>query len=381
MSPPENAVNHFNHILRKLEVTSITDPVERSSAPILQLVLLILGTVPLLIWMDRVIDFPSWHGKDFFNFSFNLLMSAAAFWSLALLRRGKFQLALRQILVVIVIATIASHATIGLAENSFRIPIQLLWLFIAGLMAGQLAVWGMFAGLGIAILVGAAFDIHGGLPVDSTIGATFARIIMFALVALIVDRSASALRDSLKEAVARGLKLEAANARLNAEMAVRQKAQAQLLHAQRVEIVGRMASGLAHDFGHLLTLVDGYASQVKTTSSADEVTKAMEGVRSASARAKSQVRKLLHFTHRGPADSQEIFDAIQAIEDAQPMLRQILGPRIRFTLQGPPAPAPITIDRDEFIMVLVNLAADSADSMPGTGSFSNALGVGTTSAP
>ncbi len=279
-------MNHFNHILRKLEVTSITDPVERSSAPILQLVLIILGTVPLLIWMDRVIDFPSWHGKDFFNFSFNLLMSAAAFWSLALLRRGKFQLALRQILVVIVIATIASHATIGLAENSFRIPIQLLWLFIAGLMAGQLAVWGMFAGLGIAILVGAAFDIHGGLPVDSTIGATFARIIMFALVALIVDRSASALRDSLKEAVARGLKLEAANARLNAEMAVRQKAQAQLLHAQRVEIVGRMASGLAHDFGHLRACprfcVPGYpAGDCRSTRRHHEYTQTRGSQRSA----------------------------------------------------------------------------------------------------
>lgn len=362
-------MNNRNRLSRWLDVPSLSDPVERRNAPLLQLVLITLATVPLLIWIDRVIELITWQQKDVVNLSFNLAMSVIALWSIALIRRGKFQFALHQFLVVIVIATTASHATIGLAENNSRIPVQLLWLFIAGLMAGRNALWGMCAGMSVAVLAGAIFDIRHGLAVNTTIGSTVARIIMYALVGLIIDRSTSALRESLQEAVARGQELELANTRLQAEMTARQNAQAQLLHAQKVEAVGRMASGLAHDFGHLLTLVDGYASQVKPTSTRDEVAQAVEGVRSASARARSQVRKLLHFTLEEPLAKADTFDAIEAMEDAKPMLRQILGPRIRFTFQGLSTPAPITIDRDQFIMILINVAANAADAMPETGAF------------
>src|SRR5690606_29365819 len=126
------------------------------------------------------------------------------------------------------------------------------------------ALWLMFGALVLALGLGAMAEARiEQEPVHHLLGDAVIRSVMFATIALVVDRSVAALRESLDEALARGRALERSNAQLQAEMAAREQAQARLLHAQKMEAVGRMASGLAHDFGHLLTLVDGYADQAR----------------------------------------------------------------------------------------------------------------------
>lgn len=360
----------WNKVSNWLRVPQITDPVDRRNAATVQMVLLGLGTLPPLLWAYRVLgtDMP-WRPGETVSMVSGLLVSAMALVCLLMLRRGRFQRAVRLLLVVVAVTLLLAYGGSGIGNQGHVMPLQVMWLFVAGMMVNRRALWAMFAVLVMALFLGAVADAEiSGDTLVQGIGDAVVRTAIFLLVAVIVDRSVAALRQSLEEAVARGAELERANALLREEMSRRESAQAQLLHAQKMEAVGRMASGLTHDFGHLLTLVGGYATQAVQANSPEARAAALDGVRSAAARANAQVRKLLHFA-RSDASTVESFDALEALNEIAPMLRQTLGAAVRLELDLPAAPAPIHIDREQFALVLLNLAANAADAMPDGGRF------------
>src|SRR5690606_30158722 len=351
-----------------LEVPAIADPVDRRNAPIRQVALLVLGTMPPLLWLYRITTGIPWRPGDTLSLVISLMISALALWSVVLIRRALFQRAIRQLMLIVAALTVVSHAANGLSVHVFEMPVQLLWLFIAGMMIGRGALWLMFAALVLALGLGALAEARlEQEPLDHLLGDAVIRSIMFLTIALVIDRSVAALRESLDEALVHGRALERSNARLQAEMAAREQAQARLLHAQKMEAVGRMASGLAHDFGHLLALVDGYADQAQRAAGAQARAEALEAARTAAGRARAQVRKLMHFA-RQDTPSIEVFDAGEVLHEVGPMLRQTLGPAVRLRIEPPAGPAIVRADREQFALVLLNLAANAADAMPYGGS-------------
>lgn len=360
-----------------LQVPAIDDPVDRRNAPILQVALLVLGTIPPLLWLYRIGTGIPWRPGETLSLAISLMISALALWSVVLIRRARFQRAIRQLMVVVAALTIVSHAANGLSVHVFQMPVQVLWLFIAGMMIGRGALWLMFGALVLALGLGAVAEARiEQEPADHLLGDAVIRSVMFLTIALVVDRSVAALRESLDEALARGRALAQSNAQLQAEMAAREQAQARLLHAQKMEAVGRMASGLAHDFGHLLALVDGYADQARNATAPQARADALEGVRSAARRARAQVGKLMHFA-RQDAPLLEVFDAGEVLREVVPMLRQTLGAAVRLRIGPPTAAAMVRADREQFALVLLNIAANAADAMPDGGSFAIATAVDT----
>lgn len=360
-----------------LQVPGIVDPVDRRNAPMLQVALLALGTLPPLLWLYRIVatDIP-WRQNETLSLSISLLISTLALWSVMLVRRGLFQRAIRQLMAVVALLTIVSHAANGLSVHIFEMPVQLLWLFIAGMMIGRRALWAMFAALALALFLGAFAEARLEQATPShLVGDAVIRSIMFFIIALVIDRSGAALRESLDEALARGEQLAQSNTRLQAEMLAREQAQAQLLQAQKMEAVGRMASGLAHDFGHLLALVSGYAGQAQRAADADARSEALEGVRSAARRAQAQVGKLMHFARADASLDLETFDAGEELRGIAPMLRQSLGSSITFRLEPPAMQAPVRVDREQFALMLLNMTANAADAMPDGGLFTVAMAV------
>lgn len=360
----------LNTFIAWLQVPGITDPVDRRNAPMLQVALLVLGVMPPVLWLYRIVgtEIP-WRPGETLSLSVSLLISVLALWSVVLIRRNLFQRAIRQLMAIVAVLTIVSHAVNGLSAHMFEMPVQLLWLFIAGLMIGRRALWAMFAALAIALFFGAVAEAR--LEQDSLgdyLGDALIRSIMFLTIALVVDRSVAALRESLDEALSRGAQLEQSNAQLQAEMRAREQAQAQLLHAQKMEAVGRMASGLAHDFGHLLSLIGGYAGQAQRADAQEARDAALDGVRSATRRAQAQVGKLMHFA-RADTPHIETFDAGDVMHEIAPMLRQTLGTSIRFGLEAPDGPALVRADREQFALVLLNITANAHDAMPEGGEF------------
>ncbi len=360
---------------RWLAQVPIADPVDRRNAPMLQIVLLLLGGLPPLMWLYRLlaIDLP-WRPGETVSLMMSLTLSVLALFSLALIRRGRFQWAIRQLLVVAALLTFASYLDSGMAANRFEQPIQMIWIVMAGLMIGRPALWLMYLCLVAAFVVGTVTDIGTGklgepmnLAVDGLIS-----VLIFLFIAIVVDRSVAALRESLRSATARSEELAEANARLHIEIVERERVKEQLIHAQKVEAVGRLAAGVAHDFNHLLTLILGYAARGPREDDVEKLKKALAGIDSAARRATAVTHKLLTFS-RHDASRIEVFDAGAVLADMQPMLHQLFDPSVRLVFELEKTPRPVCLDRAQFELVVLNIAANANQAMPEGGQFTLAL--------
>ena len=136
--------------------------------------------------------------------------------------------------------------------------------------------------------------------------------------------------------------------------------QRQLTSAQRMEAVARVAGGVAHDFNNLLTIILAAASTGDAA--------AMDDVRDAAHRGVVLTRQLLAFSGRKPADPRPI-DVNRAIMAIAPMLGRLLGADVKLALQPSRDSAATVIDAGQLDQVLVNLAANARDAMPGGGTL------------
>jgi len=354
----------------------IEDPVDRRNAPMLQIVLLLLAGLPPLLWLYRIFGTDiAWRPGETTSLATSLSISAAALFSFILLRRGRYQWAIRQMLAVAAVLLLVGYASSGLTANTYEQPIQVMWLFAAGVMVGRRALWAMYAILAVALLLGAASEARMVGDARHLVGDAVIRAAMFLLVAVVVDRTSIALRRSLDEAIQRGHELASVNQRLQEEMAERERTREQLLQAQKVEAVGHMASGVAHDFNHLLALILGYAGRGRLSRDPDEMQEVIAGIESAARRASAITHKLLSFS-RYDATRPVRFDAREALEEMEPMLRQAMGREIALHLDVPATPCPIEFDRSQFGLAILNLATNAAQAIKDAGTVAISLSRG-----
>ncbi|WP_368565831.1 sensor histidine kinase [Pseudoxanthomonas sp. UTMC 1351] len=351
----------------------VKDPVDRRNAPMLQLVLLMLGSLPPLAWAYRIFVAPApWRPGETFSLMLSLLLSALAIFSVVLIRRGRFQWAVRQFMALVALVMMLSYVGNGFDANRFEQPIQMIWLVISGLMIGRRALWLMYGWTVLTFAVGAWRDVEAKIAAATSTanitGDVAISAIIFLFIAVVVDRSAAALRESLSEATKRGDQLARANQRLQAEIAERERVQHQLIHSQKVEAVGRLAGGVAHDFNHLLGLVLGYAQRGQRAPDEEEKQKALIGVESAARRATAVSQKLLSFSRRDVAQP-EVFDVSAALREMQGPLRQLFDPSVEIVFDLPEQSALIHFDRAQFELMILNIAANANYAMPDGGSF------------
>ncbi|WP_257385128.1 sensor histidine kinase [Tahibacter caeni] len=348
------------------------DEVDRRNAPTLQVVLLMLALLPPPLWFYRIFlnDLP-WRASETPSLIASLGLSVFAGVCVVLIRKGRVQLALRLLLGAVAVLLMHAYASQGMMSNSYEQPVQVAWLVVAGLMIGRRALWLMYLWIVGAFAAGTIVDIDKAATADSWHGLTLFAVvcaIVFLFVAVVVDRSMAALRESLASARARGDELARAKTRLEAEIVERERLYNQLVHSQKVEAVGRLAAGVAHDFNHLLTLVLGYAARGMAAGDEEQMRGALAGVESAARRASAVSRKLTTFSHRGDA-MPEVFDVGAALTEMQPMLHQLFGPDVRVAYEPPASAQLVRMDRSEFELVVLNLAANANTAMPEGGRF------------
>ena len=147
----------------------------------------------------------------------------------------------------------------------------------------------------------------------------------------------------------------------------RNELERQLRHAQKLDAVGHLAGGLAHDFNNVLTAIRGYTELLH-----DELppgTAAGEDlghIEQAVDRAAAVTRQLLAFSRR-QAVQPVYLDLNRVLLDLRPLLKQLATDRIEVSLDTDPDLWTIRADRGQVEQVLLNLATNARDAMPNGG--------------
>lgn len=144
----------------------------------------------------------------------------------------------------------------------------------------------------------------------------------------------------------------------------RRRLEEQLLRAQRMDAVGRLAGGVAHDFNNLLFVVLNAAAFVqKQLPLGSSVLHDVEQIRAAAQRAANLTKQLLLFA-RGAEPVAEVLDVTAVVLGLRDLLERTLGEAIELKLSHPAGPCSAKLSRDRLEQVLVNLAVNARDAMP-----------------
>ena len=142
--------------------------------------------------------------------------------------------------------------------------------------------------------------------------------------------------------------------------------EAKLRESQKLEAVGLLAGGVAHDFNNILTAVLGFAGVLRDTLGAtDQNRDLVEQILKAAERGAGLTRQLLAFGRKQVVRT-EVFDPAANLLELEPMLRRLLEANVRFVVDAP-ASGCIQADRGQFEQVLLNLVINARDAMPDGG--------------
>lgn len=255
-----------------------------------------------------------------------------------------------------------SHYRYGLAEQS-GILLSVLPLLFAGLLLGRRGLWiTTVAYLGILAL-GSWSDLRHGVDAmpgsHEFVASLLQPVLGCAIVALILDRLI--LQSDL--ARRRNRELERLYRQLQVEMQEKERSQAQLIHSQRMDSLGKLAGSVSHDFNNLLSVILGYATQRLDADAPVRVAQErMDKIAAATQRGKRLTDRLLTLA-RADALVSETFDARAALEDMLPMVRSMCGAGVRVRAAITDEAAWVHLDPAEFEASLLNLVKNACDAM------------------
>ncbi len=155
------------------------------------------------------------------------------------------------------------------------------------------------------------------------------------------------------------------------------KIEERLQQAQRIESIGQLAGGVAHDFNNLLSVVLGsvtllegaLANELANAPAREQVLTDLRAIEEAARRGATLTRQLLTFS-RKEVVAPQVLDVDEVVENIADMLRRAIGEHIELRVEADAEERwRVSIDRGQFEQVLVNLAVNARDAMPGGGTL------------
>jgi PAS domain S-box-containing protein len=141
----------------------------------------------------------------------------------------------------------------------------------------------------------------------------------------------------------------------------------QLRQAQKMEAIGQLAGGVAHEFNNLLTAILGYtALLIDSTDDRPDLAADLQEIKKAGERASGLTRQLLTFS-RKQAVQPAILDLNQVLSELEKTLQQVVGDAVEVEAVYAPTLGLLRADPKQIEQMLVNLAANARDAMPGGG--------------
>lgn len=361
-----------NRLMTWLRGAPIKDALDSRNAPVIQGLLLFSAFSLPVNW--------AWHWarlpvSDAWTrvMVADMVIAVLAFAAFAMVRRGRFRGAIVLYLTALLGGLLVGYLSLGFQAHMVDQTSQMLALILSGLALGRTALWRSF--IAIMLIFGAGFivdvrssHVDGGAVKDSLhfIPST---VFAYSVIVLVIDRCVTALRESLVES-------EEGRRRLQIEMQARERVQAELLHAQKLELAGKVVSKAAHDFNNVLAAVIGLA-EVRhliddpgnsLTDSSKEMYNALMHIERASRTGVELAGRLLRFSRKENMNP-EIFDAREVIDWLRPLLKQVLGGAVIYEFVSVDQDCCVYLDRSQFELSLLNVASNARDAMPGGGVF------------
>jgi PAS domain S-box-containing protein len=160
------------------------------------------------------------------------------------------------------------------------------------------------------------------------------------------------------------------------DITARKAAENQLLQAQKLESIGRLAGGIAHDFNNVLFAIKGYAELLtddlgparRDRLDPEEALRSVEAINNAATRAASLTAQLLAFSRRQVVRP-EVLDLNAAVASIEPMLRPLIGAQVELVVRSRPEAGRFRADPSQIDQILVNLVINARDAMPDGGAI------------
>jgi PAS domain S-box-containing protein len=150
-------------------------------------------------------------------------------------------------------------------------------------------------------------------------------------------------------------------------IAERKRLEGQLLHAQKMEAVGRLAGGVAHDFNNLLSIIVGHTYLIQSaTAEGESLRNSADEIMSAADKASTLTRQLLAFS-RKQVMNPEILDLNEVTANIGKILPRLVGEDIDLRIVPGMDLYPIKADPGQIEQVIMNLVVNARDAMPSGG--------------
>ncbi|MCK9518492.1 MAG: ATP-binding protein [Dehalococcoidia bacterium] len=148
------------------------------------------------------------------------------------------------------------------------------------------------------------------------------------------------------------------------DISERRRLEAELLQAQKMEAIGRLAGGVAHDFNNLLTAIMGYSElALMDANEPERIEASVMEIRAAAERAAGLTRQLLTLSRRSLAAPASL-DLGVVISEIERMLQRLIGLNYELRTEVAPGVWPIRADRGQIEQVIMNLVVNAQDAMP-----------------
>jgi hypothetical protein len=153
------------------------------------------------------------------------------------------------------------------------------------------------------------------------------------------------------------------------DITAQKRAESQLRQSQKMEAIGRLAGGVAHDFNNILAIINACTEFLRDRiDPAAEPWHYIENIRKASERGSSLIRQLLTFS-RAPVIQPRVLDLNERLKDISRLLRPLMGDDVEVLIVSKSPSVVVEADPGQLDQIVVNLAVNARDAMPRGGKF------------
>ena len=150
------------------------------------------------------------------------------------------------------------------------------------------------------------------------------------------------------------------------DLTERKSLEDQLRQSQKMEAIGRLAGGVAHDFNNMLTVITASAALLRDNVSSDEEREDVDAIATAALRAAALTRQLLLFSRKQVVNLAPL-NLNDVVSEMSPMLRRLVRENIQYHTALNVAPTMVTADPTQLQQAVMNLVVNASDAMPDGG--------------